>query len=209
MIGDKLFTRYGQAILPFGPAGKNYSLSDIEAQKLFQKLPAHMIRTTSEFKESPGEWNAVLFTDFIALESLKTRQKNEISRGLNSCKIRRVEACEIAEKFYDSYLKANENYEDQLEVFSSEQFMELHLKSAQFLELIEYWGIFAKDVPIGYCMIYLHDQIEANISSVKIDPAYNSEYPSYALFYKIGEHYLRERNFIQINDGFRSVRRDT
>jgi hypothetical protein len=57
--------------------------------------------------------------------------------------------------------------------------------------------------------VFEYGTLEANISEIRINPDFNKDYPSYALFHSLSEFYLKERGFDYISDGYRSLAHNT
>jgi hypothetical protein len=77
----------------------------------------------------------------------------------------------------------------------------------------EYWEFFAVwNKENGELTAYSQNLVmdeAAEYKIIKLHPAYLKDYPSYALVYRMNEHYLSERQLKYVNDGARSIAHQT
>jgi hypothetical protein len=207
-----IFTKYNNMIVPFGPVNEDYSLTKPQAKNLLKKLDGILVRWTDATNEpsQKKEWYAVTCNNFISIDLMKSKHKNEISRGLNNCEVKRIDPEFLSKIGYDVFVKANKNYKNSSPItLSREDYARNIMFSHGFEDIVHYWGCFSKGKLIGYSSNYIFDPIEVAYTTVKFDPDYLNLYPSYALFYEMNKYYLSENNFEYVNDGFRSILHET
>lgn len=212
VIDNHLFKPYNRMAVPFGPAQTNYSISEYQARLLARKLKCHIVRWTNGFKEQNehSQWYAVVCRDFIHVENLKSKFRSEIFRGLNNCKVNRIDAEFLAKFGYEVYFSASSQYKNtSFTILDNETFSYNISQNKKFDDIIHFWGVFKRDKLIGYCYNYIFDNDEAAYTTAKFDPEYLKDHSSYALFYEMNKYYLSDQNFEYVNDGFRSILHET
>jgi hypothetical protein len=198
-------------VVPFGPADGDYSLSSADAASALRALGGMLVRTTGGFGKGPGsdEWYAVVcrkFTDVHEKPSANVRSK--LRRGLRNCEVRPISAEELAASGYQVYAGAQQRYGDG-SVIRRESFVAHTMAAAGFEDVTQHWGVFCDETLAGYSSNYLFGTTEALYATLRFDPAYFRRYTSYALFQRMGQHYLGEQGFAYVNNGLRSILHDT
>ncbi len=182
-------------------------LSEEEVSELFRLFPsARFIRTISEFdrtKDSPFWYVIQDKTPYLQDYSSNTRSK--VKRGLKRHRIFEADKAFMLDHAYPVYAAAHERYGDANAL--SEMEFKKHLES---LDDRQWWcaeNIEAKKLA-AYCQNQLVDN-SLHMMAIKFDPSMLKDYPSYALFHHLGEHYLGQKEVKYISDGARSLDHDT
>lgn len=212
VVDGKIFRPYNRMAVPLGPASGDYSISSATAGQLVRQLGCLLTRWTNGFQPEPSTngWYSVICGEFISTDQMKAKFRSEIVRGLNNCTVRPIEADYLARHGYAVYASAAAGYGlSGRAVQSGESFAAEHRVHARFDDIVHNWGVFAGEQLIGYSTNYVFDREEVNYSVVKFDPEHLKLYPSYALFYTMNGHYLRDERFRYVNDGFRSILHET
>jgi hypothetical protein len=136
------------------------------------------------------------------LENSKLRY--EIKRGLKNVSVEKVDADFIVKYGFEPLAKATAKYSKKISL-NEKDFRKNISVSSGYQDIIDYWGVFHNKNLVGFAEINLYGNIEANYSSIKIDPDYLKYYPFYALLYIMNEYYLNKLNFEYTNDGYRSI----
>lgn len=210
--GDVIFRIYQKMLVPAGAIRKNVTLSRKKCADLLAKSKGILIRQTTDFdcSSSHSDWYAVICEKFTPVDELKSKQRNEINRGLQNCNVRKITPKELADEGFECYSKAFENYKRvDVSVIEESNFRENILSAEGFEDLIHYWGVYHEDKMIAYASNYIYGNMEVAYTTIKLHPDYLDRYPMYALIYRMNEYYLKEHQFEYANDGFRSILHDT
>ncbi|MFO0913903.1 MAG: hypothetical protein U0795_13175 [Pirellulales bacterium] len=212
VVEGKIFRPYSRMAVPLGPASSDYTIATRTARQIIRQLACPLARWTNGFhpESATNGWYSVICREFIPTEKLKAKYRSEIVRGLNNCTVRPIDADYLAHHGHAVYASAAAGYGlSPQAVKGAESFVAEHQVHARFDDIVHNWGVFAGDRLIGYSTNYVFDREEVFYSVVKFDPAHLRLYPSYALFYTMNGHYLRDQQFQYVNDGFRSILHDT
>ena len=207
IMGDKFWTSSGRAVIPIGPITRDYSISEDQAHQLMKKFHgALMVKSTNGYGSSScDEWYAVICDEFKDLEFYNRKHRYEIKKGLRNCKIRQVDADFIAKYGYAIYLSAFSRYQEVIKPDSENEFIKIVSAAKDFDDIYHYWGAFYNEKFIGYFMVAIHGNEEANLSAGKIIPEYLNLNPTSALVYTLTHHYLINLSMGYVNSGFRSI----
>ncbi len=211
-----IWQKYNQAVIPVGPAKLDYSLnSDQQSRILSEFNNVFFIRSNNGFNHKDGQeklkWYAVIKNSFLEREEIKSYEsRKKIKRGLEFCKVERVDADFIAKKGYDILYAAVKSYKGRVKIYTDEKgFSQRNSVRNFYPEIFHYWGVFHNSKLIGYAENLIFDSIEASYSTMKFLPEKFSLFPTYALVYTMDEYYLKKNNFEYVNDGFRNILHDT
>jgi|tagenome__1003787_1003787.scaffolds.fasta_scaffold20979140_4 hypothetical protein len=203
------YTLYQRMVVPFGPAGRAYSLPAEDAARALRSLGGICVRTTGGFRPSRAgrdEWWAVIcrrFTEPDDVPSSNTRSK--LRRALRRCHVHRLAPHELARTGYEVYRKALERHGPTAAPMSRPAFEAYALAAEGFEDIVESWGVFVEGQLAGFCDTYVFGATEANYATIRLDPDHLGRYTSYALLHEMNRHYLAERRIEYVNDGFRSI----
>ncbi|MBA4251385.1 MAG: hypothetical protein C0425_08970 [Chlorobiaceae bacterium] len=204
---NKIWILDSQRVRPLGPALIDYSISDVDAKKIMNQLNGKFIYWTSGFKNvlEKSNWYAVILDKFTPVEEIKSENtRSKIRRGLKNSEVKKIDADEMIKNGYDVYEEANKKYKSK-KIIERRKFNSRFEVTKKYEDLVDYWGVFHKNKLVAYTEVLKYDNIEANYSAIKFSPDFMKYYTSYAMIYKMNEHYLRDKNFSYVNDGFRSI----
>lgn len=209
-LGDLILREYGSIIIPMGPVIQTKPEKPIDKNEIFSKLKGKLVWWSYHrvgFEEN--DWYAVIKDKYNPIEAYRTANiRNQIRKGLKTCQIKKITASELMERGFTIYQKAFNAFNQQPPM--NESAYKKWLQSFNgFDDIIHFIGIFYNEVLIGYALIYLYGEQEANVSEIRIDPINNKFYPSYALFHWVSEEYLERRQMEYISDGYRNLLHQT
>lgn len=207
---DTFYKYYQKMLVPEGAIKKNNPISKSEGKKILKESKAILLRKSLGFTSKDTGWYAVICDNFIDIDSLKSKQKNEINKGLKNCIVKKISAKELSESGYECYIRAFENYKSvNVNIIKQDEFKRNVLMEEGFDDLIHYWGVYHDNKLIAYAINYIYGNTEVAYNSIKLHPDFLKHYPMYALIYKMNEYYLKEQNFEYVNDGFKTLLHDT
>jgi hypothetical protein len=212
LLDDQVFTKSGAIIGPSGPASQGSDLNRQQCHALLKTFGGGVVRYTDGFRADnrSGEWYSVVSRKFTPLDDLPHKRRYQIKGSLRHCEARLISADELASNGYRVFLQAIKRYKGtRIPVPTAEEFKQNVAREAQFPDIVDHWGLFFKNILIGYSQNLLIGNVEAYYSTTKLDPEYFKYDPGYALIYRMNEHYLGRRGFQYVNDGFRSVYHET
>jgi hypothetical protein len=209
--GDVIFREYNQIIIPLGPVIQAKPIIFPDLNKVLDNLDGKLVwwSYANETVQENG-WYAVIKREHNEIENYPSANtRNQIRKGLKNCEVRKVRPDWLAQNGLSVYRAAVLGYAQKLNINEAESYISKILKTESFQDIIEYWGIFYQEKLIGFAEIYLYGKNEANISQIKVDPAFQFAYPVYALIHKLSETYLKENQIACISDGYRNILHDT
>jgi hypothetical protein len=211
VINNVIWYVYQKTIIPLAPVKFGHTLHRMEINSLLSKFSnAFLIKYSDGFnvdnRNKCLEWYAVIKEKHKDLSLLSSERRSEIRRGLKNCVIERIDAEYLSSNGFKIFLSAFERYKgvNRLSI-TSDEFKNQILTRKSFSNIFHYWGIFNNSKLIGYAENLIYDNIEANYSTIKLNPNYLECYPSYALIYQMNKYYLEKCEFEYVNDGFRSI----
>jgi hypothetical protein len=199
-------------VVPFAPAGEKVNLTRTQAIELLKKLNGKLVRwNASEFDFSGTfEWYALICSHFNPLETVNSKLRNELKKGISNCRAERVDADYISRNGYEVYLRAHDRYKNYKYCITDKTTYSKDICSTgNYDDILHYWGVFYQNRLIGYSSNFIFNTTEALYSTIKIDPAYLNLNPTYALIYEMNHSYLVENEFKYVNDGYRTLLHDT
>lgn len=206
----QIFRLYNKMAIAFGPVIQDFRVSKNEAGNICKKLGSVLIRWTNKMDMAVGEsWYAVICDEFVSLETMKSKLRNQVKKSISSCEVRRISPDEIIEKGFHVYKKATQAYSNVIHVVSENQFKDGFKGHEHFKDIIHYWGVYYEGRLVAYAHNYIFEKTEVSYNVIKIDPEFLFLNPSYALIYKMNEFYLKEQGFRYVNDGFKSILHDS
>ncbi len=208
-----LWTSYQRMIVPVGSVSCDYGVSaDKHRRGLFGFFKTCvLIRAGNGFVPTPEIWYSVLCDRQVTLSDLSSDTRSKVRRGLKHCVVRKVDASFVAQYAWPVYSAAFSRYSNSSLKKTERQFKKEVFLTSDFEDIVDYWGVFEKRTGqlIAYTKNYLYQNIEANYWTIRFHPEFLRLYSSYALFYEMNRHYLGERKFVYVNDGFRSLLHET
>jgi RimJ/RimL family protein N-acetyltransferase len=201
-------TKYNHCLLPAGPAYADFPVSRWQAILLLVKHRAVMLRWCTDFDrlEESAFWH-VIKDSFEPYESLGKRRRAEIRRALQNYDVRPISQSAMISEGYAIHRAAVAEYG------SSRPLSEADFKNdilSHDSHTYEYWGVFPKDTAtlVGYCINRCVSDT-CNYLAEKIIPDHRRTYASYAINYRMNEHYLVDRRVRYIDLGAKRMQHDT
>jgi hypothetical protein len=195
---------------PFGPAAYDYSINDDEVKKLLKRNKHILVMYTDGFGGNKNmNWYAVICRSFTPVEKItNSKLRSEVKRGLKNVSAEVVSAEFIADNGYEAFRNASLRYSKNFKI-TQEEFRKSILPASDYNDIVNYWAVFYQNKLVGFSTVLIYGSIEANYSSIKIDPAYSGYYPFYSLIYNMNKYYLNELKFDYTNDGYRTILHST
>jgi hypothetical protein len=204
--GNLLLRAYGSIIIPLGPVLANEPDESVLLKPIFSQLSGKLVwwsYVKKGFEEN--EWYAVIKDVYLPIEAYRTANiRNQIRKGLKNCVIKEISPDELLLDGFSIYKKAFSSFQKKIPL-SNNAYNQWVNTFKGFSDIINFIGIFVDEKLVGYSLIYLYAKQEANISEIRIDPAYHKFYPSYALFHWLSEKYLVDEKFEYLSDGYRNL----
>jgi len=211
IVDDKLWVEYNRMVVPVGPVKLDYFISEKEAKNLLLCFPKTLlVRITGGFlsNDMPEGWYALIIDKFVELNDNKYRK--EIRRGLRNCRVEMVPAEIIAKNGYRVNMSAYSRYKGGRKSDITERdFYENIIKTSDFNDIINYWGVFYKDQLVGYTVVYIYGKSEIHLPLANFNPDFLKYCSSAASEHIINEYYLKIKKYEYINSGFRCLLHQT
>ena len=212
-VDGQLFIRKEHWIAPLGPAAQAYRLDREQCRGLLRELGGWWVMWTDGFATPPPEsaWHAVICRKHVPVEEVASgNTRSKIRRGLKNCEVRQVDAREIAQNGYATYCAALGGYGRAAGTLpTAEAFARRVMTDEPFSDIRHQWAVYHEGKMVGFSQVLLYGRTEADYTLIKLHPEHLNRYSSYALFYRMNEHYLSQAGFGYVNDGSRSVLHDT
>jgi hypothetical protein len=197
--------KYNGAIISSFPPHKEVKDSNI-TRKIF-KSQVFFARWVSDFdcKKEMSFWYVVK-DGMFNVESLTSKVRNQVRKGLKNCVVRKIFKEELIKKGYNVYIHAFKKYNTFNVPQNEVQFKEkIDALSLDF----EFWGVFnERNKLIGYSQNRIIFNV-CEFSVTKFLPEYLRLRPSEALFYSMIDFYINERKVSYIHNGTRSISHHT
>lgn len=203
---SKQYREYKHSLLWNGSSAEEPRLDAAQARRLLADSKAWMIRNIYDWDcaEATEFWEIICDRNY-AIEELPSKSRNQIRRSLRDCEVRRLNNRELVEADgYQVYARAFERYHD---VTSGP--IERQLWENQTLSdgVSEYWGVFLREsgklIAWGLATV---TGSGVNYNTLKAIPELmNRHYPYFGLLYTMNRHYMGERGFDYVTDGYRSI----
>lgn len=179
--------------------------NDFKLHKIFNSLKGWFALYYYE-TQAPTEWYSVVCKQKLTIEQYPSSGiRNKVRKGLKLCRVEKATAEDVLTYAYDIYIKLTESRNGK--PVSKEYFDRDINAKLRFPELFDFIFIYYDNIPIGYSIIYKLFPDEAQISVIRINPAYLKYYPSYSLFHYLAHEYLGTYKFLL--NGFRSISHKT
>jgi hypothetical protein len=177
-------------------------------QKAMDEAGAHIAiwNDTWDTSEGPWWWVCADRRDYDISQFTKGIRYN-IRSGFKKCIIRKINIQEFETQGYSVYEDAHIRYGTQARLKTREQFIAEIRRMAQFSGR-ETWGAFYNEELVSFVSCIIIDKIVL-LSWGKAKPKYFSLCMNNALYYEVTRHYLIDREFSYVTDGFRSINHDS
>ena len=212
-VDGQLFIRKDRWVAPLGPASQAYRLDKAQCRGLLHALGGFWVMWTDGFESPPPGtgWYAVVCRRHVPVEEVASgNTRSKIRRGLKNCEARQVDAREIARNGYETYCAALGDYGRRASALpTAEEFARRVMTDEPFGDIRHQWAVYHEGKMVGFAQNLLYDKTEVDYTLIKLHPDFLNRYSSYALFYRMNEHYLSREGFQYANDGFRSISHET
>jgi hypothetical protein len=212
IVNNSIFFLYNGMVVPFGPAKEEAVITIDQAKELLERLGGKLARWNKGnfvYSEDP-EWYALISSNFVSVDDVRSKLRNEIKKGISNCKVERIDAEYISKHGYHVYLNAFGRYRNNKHNFvDREAFSREMISYKNYEDLMHFWGVFHGNNLIAYSSNYIFYPTEVLYTSIKIDPDWLHLNPSYALIYHMNNYYLSENRFEYVNDGYRTLLHET
>ena len=198
-----LWRLYRNTLIPAPLRPVPVHVPQAEGHALLRKSGALFLRYFSSSSAEPTLFWYVGCAEYD-FDSLSAKMRTKIRRAYKDCEVRKLDALWIAEHGYGCYSAAFQRYRHNTPV-SAEVFTAEHLDCAT--GPFEFWGAFVGGNLASYAKCVVEREFVTMVAS-KIDPAYASSLPSYALMDTVLRRYVLEGRK-HMNNGFRSIDHET
>lgn len=213
LIDGQLFTRKDRWILPVGPVSQPYRLNRVQCRQLLRELGGLWVMWTDGMgpHAAASEWFAVICRRHAPVEEVASgNTRSKLRRGLKQCEVRPVDVREIARNGYETYCAAVARYENHREDLpTAEEFARRVMTDEPFGDTRHRWAAYHEGKMVAFAQNLIYDKTEVDYTLIKLHPDYLNRYSSYALIYRMNEHYLAHEGFDHVTDGFRSILHET
>lgn len=202
------YCEYKHCLVYDGPAYEESKLTSREALTLLKHSGAWMLRNTYgwDCKEETNFWE-VICDKPTTMEDLSSNTRHKVRRALCACDFRKVSATTLVEhNGYEVYSRAFERYKNVVSVEQKESWEQSRITTGRNNNK-EFWGAFLKEN--GQLVAYAENTISGkgvSYNTLKAIPEMmQKHYVFYGLLFAMNAHYLAERGFAYVTDGFRSI----
>lgn len=187
-----------------GPAYEEPRLTPDEARTLLRGSGAWMLRNTYDYDcQGPTNFWDVICDEAPEIESLSANTRSKVRRSFKNCEFRRLTREEfLAADAYTVYREAFGRYRNVAAGPAERDVWERSVSPNA-----ELWGVFLAGTErmIAFAMNTVNGN-GVNYNVLKAIPEHLSKnYPFYGLLFTMTRHYLAERGFRYVTDGWRSV----
>ena len=213
LSGGQLFVRKDRWIVPVGPVAQPYRLDPAQCRELLRELGGLWVMWTDGFgpHADRSEWYAVICRRHVPVDEVASgNTRSKLRRGLKQCEVRPVEVREIARNGYETYCAAVSGYGQPGEALpTAEEFARRVMTDEPFGDTRHRWAAYHEGKMVAFAQNLIYDKTEVDYTLIKLHPEYLNRYSSYALFYRMNEHYLAQEGFGYVSDGSRSISHKT
>lgn len=211
-VDGQLFVRKDRWIVPVGPVSQPYRLDKAQCRELLRQLGGGWVMWTDGFgpHAAASEWYAVICRRHTVVEDVASgNTRSKLRRGLKQCDVRPVAVKEIAASGYETYCAAVKSYGGSVLLPTAEEFARRVMTDEPFGDTRHRWAVYYEGKMVAFAQNLVYDKTEVDYTLIKLHPEYLNRYSSYALFYKMNEHYLAQEGFAYVSDGTRSISHET
>ncbi len=157
-----------------------------------------------DMDESYWWWTSCDDKEYSIEKISDKRGRRDVRKGLRECIVRRMNQEDFVDLSYRIYSDSYYAYKyHDLRNFSKDQYREYIFNKGEYGGY-ELWGAFVDDKMAAYASVVVMDGAVL-LESAKSDPSLQKHCPNNALFYRMTEHYLRERGKLYITNGPRTL----
>lgn len=213
MVDGQLFTRKDRWVVPVGPASQAYRLTAAQCRGLLKDLGGLWVMWTDGFgpHAEASDWYAVICRRHVPVEEVASgNTRSKLRRGLKQCDVRPVDVRELAQNGYETYCAAVRSYPNHHEILpTADEFARRVMSDEPFGDTRHRWAAYCDGKMVAFAQNLIYDKTEVDYTVIKMHPEYLNRYSSYALIYRMNEHYLAQQQFDHVTDGFRSISHQT
>ncbi|WP_416137131.1 hypothetical protein ACM26W_11500 [Halomonas sp. HK25] len=206
--GDFMWRKHQSTLIPLSMPHREAGLTRSGALALLALHRAPLIRWESDFDcDTPTEWWHIIKSEEERLESLSSKTRSKVRRGMRQFRIERSTRDTLLAEGYAVYTKAYERYDTFEPIMSQADFV---AAIRQLPPETEFWEV--RDREKGELVAFGENLVvdDACFSlSLWFTPASLKQYASYALIHLMNCHYLNERKVKYVSNGARSISHDT
>lgn len=202
-VENLLLREYNQIIIPLGPILNQNQSVKVNSKIVFKELKGKLLWWSYPCDPTNDDgWYGVIKERHTEVEEYSNSNlRRNVRKGLSGFEVKLVSSNFLAENGESIYKSVEKQYGRSVDNLKFRQQLNAY---EGFDDIVNCWGIFSEQKLIGYCIVLLYGKQEANISETKISPDYK-KHSSFALFHKLGEHYLKNLGFDYISDGYRNI----
>jgi hypothetical protein len=212
VIDGTLWARRGAVVEPIGPFTTPRRLSKATTRSVFRTLGGTVVMCAggTDLRPEPN-WFAVACREHLPVEDLSAHRRRNIRKAFRTFSYRRIEFAELAETGHSLERAAIARFRNtSVSVRSHSEFSAYYRAFGLFPEITEAWGAFTPEGDlVAFALNYLFDQEEVLYGVIRLHPDHLKNYLSYGLIRAMNEHYLVDRKFAWVNDGYRAVLHDS
>lgn len=205
-VENMLWREYQKMLIPVGKMTDDLFVSKNGAKQLFSEfnnaILCRNVRPLVQSDDNPPFYSVVC-KNFIHIDDIPSNKKRKIKKGLKNCEVRPLDNDNYADDVYNVYVKALEGYGHKPQ--SREVVLKDFFLQKDYYDIINYWGVFVDNKLAGYSKMMIFDNKEAAYIVIKFDPEYLKDNISFALFYKLNEHYLSKEKFDLTSNGYKTL----
>lgn len=200
------YSEYKKCLIWDGETRLERELTAEQRKYLLKSSSAWMIRNIYDWDcgRPTNFWELINDTP-RRIEELPSKTRNQIRRCFRDCEIRRLENSELVESDgYTVFAEAFKRYKDvSVNIARREDWERSILEN----DTSEFWGVFTREDSrlIAFAINTVKDKSVGYNTLKAIPSMMNKHYPYFGLLFEMNRHYLEERRFNYVSDGFRSV----
>lgn len=200
------YSEYKKCLIWDGETRLERELTAEQRRYLLKSSSAWMIRNIYDWDcgRPTNFWELINDTP-RRIEELPSKTRNQIRRCFRDCEIRRLENSELVESDgYTVFAEAFKRYKDvSVNIARREDWERSILEN----DTSEFWGVFTREDSrlIAFAINTVKDKSVGYNTLKAIPSMMNKHYPYFGLLFEMNRHYLEERRFNYVSDGFRSV----
>lgn len=206
LTGGGGYSEYKKCLIWDGETRLERELTAEQRRYLLKSSSAWMIRNIYDWDcgRPTNFWELINDTP-RRIEELPSKTRNQIRRCFRDCEIRRLENSELVESDgYTVFAEAFKRYKDvSVNIARREDWERSILEN----DTSEFWGVFTREDSrlIAFAINTVKDKSVGYNTLKAIPSMMNKHYPYFGLLFEMNRHYLEERRFNYVSDGFRSV----
>ena len=205
-IDDMPWERRNRVLLPLWLPHFEHIIDKNKLQEANNRTNALLAHWTDDWDRNQSEWwwTCCDMKNYDLETISNPNGRRAIRKSLSTCSVHRIEPTDFANLAYDIFYKAQKSYNySKSKIITKEKYNERILKQSNY-KGFELWGAFVNGKLASFATCIIIDNA-VSLGSTKSDPNFHKYYPNNALFYHITKHYLRERGFLYVTNGPRTL----